>query len=63
MCLAKAYLKDGEKDELLVEAVASLEIMNGKLLLRTIFGEEKEIAADIKNIDFTHSKIKLEPRN
>jgi predicted RNA-binding protein len=62
MCLAKVYLKEGGKEEFLLEAVASAETRNGKLLLRTIFGQEKEIEADIKEIDFTNSQIILEPR-
>ena len=62
MCLAKVYLKDGGKDELLLESVASAEIRNAKLLLRTIFGQEKEIEADIREIDLANSNIILEPR-
>jgi len=62
VCLAKVYLRKGGKDELLLETVASAEIRNGKLLLKTILRQEKEIEADIKEIDFANSRVILEPR-
>ena len=55
MCLSKAYVdRDGNR-ELLMEEVTSLEIEGGKLLLKTLFGERREIGADIKESNFlTH---------
>ena len=58
MCLAKVYLKD----ELLAESIASVEIRDGKVLLKTIFGEEKEVEANIRKINFANSSINLESR-
>jgi len=60
MCLAKAYLKENNKNTLLLEDVASIEISDQKLTLTTIFWETKEIAANIKRIDFANSKVLLE---
>lgn len=60
MCLAKAYLKENKKNTLLLENVASIEISDKKLTLTTIFWETKEIAANIKRIDFANSKVLLE---
>jgi predicted RNA-binding protein len=60
MCLSKAYVgRDGET-ELLCEEVASLGVENGKILLKTLFGEQKEVWADIREIDFLDGKIFLE---
>jgi len=60
MCLAKAYVSsDGEK-ELLMEEITSLEAKGRKLLVTTLFGEQKEIEASIKEIDFMASNIILE---
>ena len=56
MCLSKVYVDKGDKEELLKEEIASLKIEGKKLLLKTLFGEEKEIEARIRQIDFmTHS--------
>jgi len=60
MCLAKAYLQENGEKELLLQEVAFIEIENKRLLLSTIFGEQKEIEANIKQIDFHNSNIILE---
>ena len=60
MCLSKAYIdKNGER-ELLVEEVASVEVKDGKLLVKTLFGEEKEVEANIREINFVNNSIVLE---
>jgi len=60
MCLAKAYLGTDSGKELLIEEIASLKTGDGKLLLTTLFGEQREIEASIKEIDFRNSSILLE---
>ena len=58
MCLSKAYVEISGKRKLLMEEIASLEMKDDKLLLKTLFGEQKEIGANIRHIDFlTHSII------
>jgi predicted RNA-binding protein len=60
MCLSKAYVgREGEM-ELFFEEVASLEIEKGKILLKTLFGEQMQVRANIKEIDFLDGKIFLE---
>lgn len=58
MCLAKAYLNDEEKP--LLEEVAELRVEGRKLYLRTLFGEERELPACLREIDFLNSTILLE---
>jgi len=60
MCLAKAYIGGKGTSELLMEEIASIKVVDGKLLITTLFGEEKEIAGLIKEIDFKSSNILLE---
>ena len=60
MCLANAYLKKGDKNELFMANVAFIEIGDERMALNTIFGETKEVGADIKKIDFANSSIYLE---
>ena len=56
MCLSKAYVDKNGKRELLMEEVVSLEVADERLRLKTLFGEQKEIGANIRQIDFlTHS--------
>ena len=60
MCLAKAYLKEGDKDELLLENVASLVVKEKSLILTTILKETREIEARLNSIDFRKGSIVLE---
>ena len=60
MCLAKAYVSSNNEKELLMEEVASLKVEGGKLLVATLFGEQREIEANISEIDFMASSIVLE---
>jgi len=63
VCLSKVYVDKGDKEELLMEEVASLKTEGKKLLLKTLFGEEKEIEANIRQIDFMTHSIFLENLN
>ncbi len=60
MCLAKAYLSENGKRELLMQEIAYMGVGDEKLLLRTLFGEQKEVEAKLREIDFATSSIILE---
>lgn len=60
MCLSRVYVDRNGGRELLMEEVASLKVEGTKLLLKTLFGEEKKITANIKQIDFMTRSIFLE---
>jgi len=60
MCLSKAYVERDGRRELLMGEIASLEVEGGRLLLKTLFGEQKEIGANIRQIDFLSHSIILE---
>ena len=63
MCLSKVYVDRNGKRELLMEEIASVEIGGDKLLFKTLFGEQKEIEANIRQIDFlSHSLVLVFPR-
>ena len=59
MCLAKAYL-GVDDNQPLAEDITMLKTDGSKLLITTLFGEQKEIEACIKEIDFKASRIVLE---
>ena len=60
MCLSKAFINKNGEGELLMEEIASIKIEGKKLLLKTLFGEQREIEANIKEIDFLANIISLE---
>ena len=58
MCLSKVYFAKNGEQELIMSEITSLKIAANKLQLTTLLGEQKEIAASIREIDFlTHSII------
>lgn len=61
MCLSKAFLEEDGRSKLVMEDVASVSVINGKLILRTLFGEKHEVNAIIREINFTNSRLTLEP--
>jgi len=60
MCLAKVYIGNDDERELLMEEIACLKAEGSKLLMTSLFGEEREIEASIKEIDFMGSRVVLE---
>ncbi|MFC2066114.1 CooT family nickel-binding protein [Chloroflexota bacterium] len=58
--MSKAYIDRNGKRELLLEEVASVEISEGNLVMRTLFGERKEIEANLREINFVNNSIELE---
>jgi predicted RNA-binding protein len=59
MCLGKAYIETDDKRELVLDSISSLEIDGTKVKLSTIFGDQQELEARIKEIDFEGSRIIL----
>jgi predicted RNA-binding protein len=60
MCLSKAYLlRDGQR-QLLLEEVASLDADGDRLHLKTLFGEQRELRARVREIDLLSHSILLE---
>lgn len=60
MCLSKVYFDRGGKKEILLEDVASIAVSGGKIQLKTLFGEQKEIDACIREIDLLAHSVLLE---
>ncbi len=60
MCLAKVYIGGKGENEPLMEEIASIKAEDGKLVVMSLFGEKKEIAARIREIDFKSSDVILE---
>jgi len=59
MCESTAYLLKDGKEELLLEGVDLLENREGRVRMVNIFGEEREIEAQIKVLSLVDHKIIL----
>lgn len=60
MCLSKAYVDRNGARELVMEEVASLSVEDGKIMLKTLFGERKEIVGSLREVDFLTHVLVLE---
>jgi len=62
MCDVNVYvLKDGQ-EELYLENVDTIKHEQGKVSLKNLFGEQKEIEADIREIALLKHRIVLEKK-
>lgn len=59
MCLSRAFLEDGGNKELIMADVTRLEITGDRLILKSLFGEQKEIAGRLKSVDFVANTMTL----
>ncbi len=59
MCESNAFLVDGDKEQLVLEDVAFIRPEEEMLRLRNIFGEEKTLRAEIREINLLEHKIIL----
>ena len=59
MCLAKAYVNKWG-DEPVLQDIAHMRLLNGEVELETLLGEEKVIAGNVVEVDFTASRILLD---
>jgi predicted RNA-binding protein len=60
MCLAKAYLEQKSERELLLEDVVLLECDGKRIRMSTLFGDEREIEAVVKEVDFQGGSVIVE---
>jgi predicted RNA-binding protein len=60
MCESNAYLVKDGKEELIMEGVGLVKIQGGTVLLRSIFGDETAIQAELRELNLTGHRIVLE---
>lgn len=60
MCEANAYLLKDGKEELLLEALDTVEPDDGRLRLTSIYGEQKFIKGKITHLSLVDHKVIIE---
>lgn len=59
MCESNVYLDSDGKEEMFMESVDIIKPEDGKLYLKSIFGEQKLVEAKIKEISLVDHRIVL----
>jgi predicted RNA-binding protein len=62
MCELKAYVKRQDKEELLLEAVNLVRIEGDDVVVRNLFGEEKRVKGELREVSLVRNRVLLEPR-
>ncbi len=60
MCEANAYMVTDDKSELVMEAVDTIEPVEGGICLTSIFGDQKFLKARILSLSLVEHKVLLE---
>lgn len=61
MCEANAYLMKNDQQQLIMEAVDTIEPEGEGLRLVSIFGEQKFLKARVQKLSLVEHKVYLEP--
>lgn len=62
MCDLKAYVLNNDKEELLLESVNHIRSEGGEVVLRNLFGEEKRVRGDIREVSLVKNRVIVAPR-
>ena len=62
MCDLKAYVLNNDKEELLLESVNHVRSDGGEVVLRNLFGEEKRVRGEVREVSLVKSRVIIVPR-
>ncbi len=57
MCDLKAYGKKNDREELLLEAVNHIRSESGEVVLRNLFGEERRVRGEVREVSLVKQKV------
>jgi predicted RNA-binding protein len=60
MCDLNAYILKQGKEELLLESVNNVRVENGEVVLRNLFGEEKKVRGQVREVSLTKNRVIVE---
>ena len=60
MCDLKAYVKNKGQEELLLEAVNQVRAENGMVTIRNLFGEEKTVRGEVREVSLVRNRLVIE---
>ncbi len=62
MCDLKAYVRNKDREELILESVNSIRTEGGEVVLRNLFGEEKRVQGEVREVSLVRNRVIVEPR-
>jgi predicted RNA-binding protein len=62
VCDLKAYVRNNDREELVLESVNLIRSEGGEVVLRNLFGEEKRVRGEVREVSLAKNRVILEPR-
>ena len=62
MCDLKAYVRINGRDDLVLEAVNQARVEDGEVVLRNLFGEEKRVRGEVREVSLAKNQLIVEQR-
>jgi predicted RNA-binding protein len=62
MCDLKAYVRNKDREELILESVNHIRSEGGEVVLRNLFGEEKRVSGEVREVSLTKNRVVVESR-
>jgi predicted RNA-binding protein len=62
VCDLKAFLRSNDREDLLLESVNHIRAEGGEVVLRNLFGEEKRVRGEVREVSLTKNRVILEQR-
>ena len=59
MCLSKAWFKEQTTGEAIMENIVKIRVENDKVILSSLFGQDRIEKATIEEVDFTLNRVIL----
>ncbi len=60
MCDLKAYVKRQDREDMILEAVNLVRTEGGEVILRNLFGEEKRVRGEIREVSLVKNRVVIE---
>ena len=60
MCDLKAYVKQNDKENLVLESVNLVRVDGGEVVLKNLFGEEKRVRGELREVSLVRNRVVVE---
>ena len=57
MCDLKAFGRKNDREDLILEAVNLIRVESGEVILRSLFGEEKRVRGEVREVSLVKNKV------
>jgi predicted RNA-binding protein len=60
MCDLKVYVKHQDREDMVLEAVNLIRTEGGEVILRNLFGEEKRVRGEVREVSLVKNRVVIE---